>query len=160
MSCGIRNPRARLCGCDSIAAALVVEIEDDGVGYPKRQHHGLGLVSMRERADLVNGTIEFVQGKSGGALVRATVPHRFNRRDMPQTDITVLLVDDHSLVRHGFRRMLEDEPGISVVGEASDGFEAVESADRAAAAGYCDGFRAAQHEWRGGDAANSGCASR
>jgi DNA-binding NarL/FixJ family response regulator len=47
---------------------------------------------------------------------------------MPATDITVLLVDDHSLVRHGFRRMLEDEPGISVVGEASDGFEAVESA--------------------------------
>jgi DNA-binding NarL/FixJ family response regulator len=47
---------------------------------------------------------------------------------MPPTDITVLLVDDHSLVRHGFRRMLEDEPGITVVGEASDGFEAVESA--------------------------------
>src|SRR5580700_3685361 len=47
---------------------------------------------------------------------------------MPATDITVLLVDDHSLVRHGFRRMLEDERGISVVGEASDGFEAVESA--------------------------------
>jgi len=44
------------------------------------------------------------------------------------SNITVLLVDDHSLVRHGFRRMLEDEPGISVVGEASDGFEAVESA--------------------------------
>ena len=41
------------------------------------------------------------------------------------TDITVLLVDDHSLVRHGFRRMLEDEPGITVVGEASDGAEAV-----------------------------------
>ena len=47
---------------------------------------------------------------------------------MQQTDISVLLVDDHSLVRHGFRRMLEDEPGITVVGEASDGFEAVESA--------------------------------
>src|ERR1700689_3330414 len=47
---------------------------------------------------------------------------------MPPTEITVLLVDDHSLVRHGFRRMLEDEPGISVVGEASDGFDAVESA--------------------------------
>ncbi len=47
---------------------------------------------------------------------------------MPRTEITVLLVDDHSLVRHGFRRMLEDEPGMKVVGEASDGFEAVESA--------------------------------
>lgn len=39
--------------------------------------------------------------------------------------ITVLLVDDHGLVRRGFRRMLEDDPQISVVGEASDGQEAV-----------------------------------
>ena len=39
--------------------------------------------------------------------------------------ITVLLVDDHALVRRGFRRMLEDEPDISVVGEASDGEEAI-----------------------------------
>src|ERR1700739_933196 len=39
--------------------------------------------------------------------------------------ITVLLVDDHSLVRRGFRRMLEDEPDITVVGEAGDGDEAV-----------------------------------
>jgi len=44
-------------------------------------------------------------------------------------EITVLLVDDHSLVRKGFRRMLEDEPGIRVVGEASDGHEAVEAVD-------------------------------
>ena len=40
----------------------------------------------------------------------------------------MLLVDDHSLVRRGFRRMLEDEPEIAVVGEASDGHEAVERA--------------------------------
>ena len=39
--------------------------------------------------------------------------------------ITVLLADDHSLVRRGFRRMLEDDPAITVVGEASDGNEAV-----------------------------------
>jgi len=46
---------------------------------------------------------------------------------MPEK-ISVLLVDDHSLVRRGFRRMLEDEADISVVGEASDGKEAVELA--------------------------------
>lgn len=46
---------------------------------------------------------------------------------MPER-ISVLLVDDHSLVRRGFRRMLEDEADISVVGEASDGKEAVELA--------------------------------
>jgi DNA-binding NarL/FixJ family response regulator len=39
--------------------------------------------------------------------------------------ITVLLVDDHSLVRRGFRRMLEDEADITVVGEAGDGEEAI-----------------------------------
>jgi DNA-binding NarL/FixJ family response regulator len=47
---------------------------------------------------------------------------------MPEPDeITVLLVDDHSLVRKGFRRMLEDDPSMRVVGEASDGHEAVEA---------------------------------
>ena len=42
--------------------------------------------------------------------------------------ITVLLVDDHALVRRGFRRLLEDEPDINVVGEAGNGREAVELA--------------------------------
>ena len=42
--------------------------------------------------------------------------------------IKVLLVDDHSLVRRGFRRMLEDEPDITVVGEAGDGAQAVQLA--------------------------------
>jgi DNA-binding NarL/FixJ family response regulator len=39
--------------------------------------------------------------------------------------ISVLLVDDHALVRRGFRRLLEDDPSIAVVGEASDGEEAI-----------------------------------
>jgi DNA-binding NarL/FixJ family response regulator len=44
--------------------------------------------------------------------------------------LTVLLVDDHALVRHGFRRILEDDPEIEVVGEASNGEEAVRLAVR------------------------------
>lgn len=47
---------------------------------------------------------------------------------MPDHQISVLLVDDHSLVRRGFRRMLEDEEDIRVVGEASDGEEALKLA--------------------------------
>jgi DNA-binding NarL/FixJ family response regulator len=39
--------------------------------------------------------------------------------------ISVLLVDDHSLVRRGFRRMLEDTDDIGVVGEAGDGEQAL-----------------------------------
>lgn len=44
--------------------------------------------------------------------------------------LKVLLVDDHALVRRGFRRMLEDEPSFQVVGEASDGLEAVQLAEQ------------------------------
>lgn len=47
-----------------------------------------------------------------------------------RTEITVLLADDHQLVRRGFRRILEDEPGFRVVGEASNGLEAIELAER------------------------------
>ena len=54
---------------------LMVEVEDEGVGYPEEISHGLGLVSMRERIDLVKGTIEFARGKAGGALVRAVAPY-------------------------------------------------------------------------------------
>ena len=40
--------------------------------------------------------------------------------------ITVLVVDDHSVVRQGLRTFLDSESGIEVVGEAADGAEAVE----------------------------------
>ncbi len=39
--------------------------------------------------------------------------------------VRVLVVDDQALVRSGFRKLLEAEPGIDVVGEAADGLEAV-----------------------------------
>lgn len=39
--------------------------------------------------------------------------------------INVLVVDDHDLVRTGIRRMLADVPGLSVVGEAGSGEEAL-----------------------------------
>ncbi len=40
--------------------------------------------------------------------------------------IRVLLAEDHTLVRQGFRRILEDDPRITVVGEARTGLEAIE----------------------------------
>ena len=46
--------------------------------------------------------------------------------------IRVLLVDDHALVRTGFRMVLDSEPGIEVVGEAGDGRQAIHSAARLA----------------------------
>jgi signal transduction histidine kinase len=54
---------------------VVLEVEDDGVGFGDlKASHGLGLTSMRERAELLNGSIEFLERSGGGALVRLTVP--------------------------------------------------------------------------------------
>jgi signal transduction histidine kinase len=53
----------------------VLEVEDHGIGFgPVKEGRGMGLVSMRERAELVKGTIEFLK-RSGGTLVRMTVPN-------------------------------------------------------------------------------------
>jgi signal transduction histidine kinase len=56
------------------AAGLEVEVEDHGKGFGARAGRGLGLVAMRERADLLGGTIEFLTPSEGGTLVRLRVP--------------------------------------------------------------------------------------
>jgi len=54
--------------------SVVLEVEDEGIGFRGRgDTPGMGLVSMRERAELVNGRVEFLDGEGGGALIRLTV---------------------------------------------------------------------------------------
>ena len=55
-------------------SSLIMEVEDKGSGFDGRRRDGLGLVSMRERAEIAGGRVEFLTGAAGGALVRFTVP--------------------------------------------------------------------------------------
>ncbi len=43
--------------------------------------------------------------------------------------IRILLADDHTVMRNGLRLLLERQPNLTVVGEASDGRETVRAAD-------------------------------
>jgi NarL family two-component system response regulator LiaR len=43
-------------------------------------------------------------------------------------NIRILIVDDHAIVREGQRALIDTEPGLELVGEAADGFEAVQMA--------------------------------
>ncbi len=54
---------------------LVLEVEDHGVGIrTKPSQHGIGLIGMRERAELVGGTIEFLRPAHGGTEVCLSLP--------------------------------------------------------------------------------------
>ena len=46
----------------------------------------------------------------------------------PSSGIRVLIVDDHQVVREGLRRIVEIDPDIKVIGEASNGEEAISKA--------------------------------
>lgn len=55
--------------------ALQLEIEDHGKGFGGRPpRRGLGLVAMRERAELIGGTLDFDHPHEGGTIVRLRVP--------------------------------------------------------------------------------------
>jgi signal transduction histidine kinase len=60
---------------------LGLEVEDHGSGFSMNQRHGIGLVAMRERAELLDGTIEFLTPDVGGTLVRLRVPKGDSSKD-------------------------------------------------------------------------------
>ena len=53
---------------------VLLEVEDDGLGLPVDLVPGVGLTSMRERADSVGGHLEISSGGAGGTLIRAVLP--------------------------------------------------------------------------------------
>jgi signal transduction histidine kinase len=62
----------RLCYADG---TLELDVEDHGRGFDTiNRRRGLGVVTMRERAELLNGTVDFLAPPGGGTLVRLTVP--------------------------------------------------------------------------------------
>ena len=66
------------------ATGLELEVEDHGKGLtPVAGRHGLGLVAMRERAEIVGGTLELLRPASGGTLVRLIVPLKAAGTDAP-----------------------------------------------------------------------------
>ena len=74
-----RHARARSCwirlDVDQIRNELVLEISDDGVGMAEGRRAGVGMSSMRERAEELGGTLRIERaGSEGGTLVLARLP--------------------------------------------------------------------------------------
>ena len=138
-----------------LADSVVLEVEDDGVGFGngERERRAWAWFPCGRRAELVNGRVEFMNARRRRRAGANDGPGGSDRRRrMPDAAITVLLVDDHSLVRRGFRRMLEDDAGIEVVGRGERRQRSGGGGRAPASRRGGDGFRPAQHERRGGHA--------
>ena len=68
---GASNAAVRLLGNSH---ALLVEVSDDGAGIGPEVVAGVGLRSIRERAEELGGRTEIVCPPAGGTLVRAWLP--------------------------------------------------------------------------------------
>ncbi|MFH1145108.1 MAG: PAS domain-containing protein [Candidatus Eisenbacteria bacterium] len=143
--------------------ALRLSVSDDGCGFdpqqigpPGEKGTGFGLFSIRERLDLIGGSMEIDSTPGGGSRFMLTTPLAAAVEDgrmglgvpeaataapgtaTPQraptasparsSKIRVLLADDHAVMREGLARLLSEEDDIEVVGEATDGRMAVEQA--------------------------------
>lgn len=107
---------------------VTLDVRDDGRGFdpaavPGRTGNGgFGLDGMRARAERVAGSSPW--SPNPAAVRRSRRAYRWSA----MTDdavITLLIVDDHPVVRDGLRGMFESAPGFTVLGEAANGVEAV-----------------------------------
>jgi signal transduction histidine kinase len=73
-----RHARARTCrvrfSVDPAGGVLELEVTDDGVGMAEGRRAGVGLSSMRERAEELGGTLAVEPGPEGGTRVLARLP--------------------------------------------------------------------------------------
>jgi signal transduction histidine kinase len=55
--------------------ALEIDVEDHGKGFsPRTAKRGIGLIAIRERAEILGGTVETLRLRDGGTLVRLRIP--------------------------------------------------------------------------------------
>ena len=107
-------------------------VEDDGRGFEFWGRFFLvELEPIREGPRVIKADVESVGGQlvvdliPGEGRVRRTSPRADVLMDDSAEAISVLIADDHRILRQGLRMLLETEPGFRVVGEASDGEEAI-----------------------------------
>jgi CheY-like chemotaxis protein len=134
---------------------LCITVSDEGVGFEQEAldyrsdavQVSWGLFSIRERLTLLGGRFEIDSAPGKGTRMRLVAPRgdtqssvadpatsttapigalsgRDNGRASPDA-LRILIVDDHAAVRSALRDTLNQQPQLWVVGDASNGFEAI-----------------------------------
>ena len=134
--------------------AIELTIEDNGQGFHAvatdvPRSAGFGLASIRERLSTFNGRLEITSSPGNGTQARIRVPRSVDqdivRLEPPASPpvpeakllpcescsssaIRVVVADDHEIVRKGLLELLRQEIDMEVVGEAADGWAALQLA--------------------------------
>jgi PAS domain S-box-containing protein len=137
---------------------LRITISDEGIGFDparlddrsKSGQVGWGLFSIRERLTLLGGRCEidsmpgegtrvqlvaprgnprpFIAGPPAAAFAPVGGPSGGDKGRASANALRILIVDDHPTVRSTYRDIINKQPQLSVVGDASNGIEAIENA--------------------------------
>ena len=114
---GAREAALRL---DTTRDRVRLTVADAGVGFRLRRgaRRGFGLSGIEDRARLVGGRAAIRSAPGRGTTVTVTVPKAPLVERYRAHMISVLIVEDHPIVREGVTAVLEREPDIDVVGAA------------------------------------------
>jgi two-component system CheB/CheR fusion protein len=141
--------------CEEPKSFITVVVRDEGRGFSVEEADAsdsghFGLFHIRQRLENVGGCLD-IQSMPGGGTTATLVcpagedltqlsdkaravtgrePHSVGGPKPERGMIRILLADDHRVVRQGFRGLLEQESDFLVVGEAANGVEVVEMAER------------------------------
>jgi len=148
---GVKTAQIKLSRANS---DLCICVSDQGKGFNPdiiqgtAQNTGFGLLTISERAHHIGGSLKIESSPGCGSRFILTVPLSQRPTDdaqqhpptaeqqlpltirqkktSPKSGIRVLFADDHKVMRQGVLQFIARQPDIHVVGEASNGYEALE----------------------------------
>jgi PAS domain S-box-containing protein len=149
---GVRTARVEIM---QEASRIQIGVEDEGLGFDPTQLYkesfksrGMGLFSIQERLNYLGGSMEIDSAPGRGSRFKLITPPISMKTAVTPVDkqsivsismasqlkakvgsekmIGVILVDDHMVMRQGLAGLLQAEPDIEIIGEASDGQSAID----------------------------------
>jgi PAS domain S-box-containing protein len=134
---------------------LTVQVADRGVNFDAealiarlQRPEGFGLFNIQERLAALGGRLKIQRTPQGGAVFQLVMPfaeirespsnaateaqekalHHIRMPSITRTNIRLLIVDDHQVVREAFAKAFDGHQNVEVVGQGSDGQQALEMA--------------------------------
>ncbi|MCX8123171.1 MAG: PAS domain S-box protein [Spirochaetes bacterium] len=109
-----------------------LKVMDDGKGIPDEVDltKGMGMHIMQYRAWIINASFQVQNNKNGGTIIQCTIQKGPQRAviDKPKSGkkYSVVIVDDHPIVRQGLQQLINSQKNLEVIGQAQSADEAIE----------------------------------